>query len=470
MFALAGCEAKYGREKDPHVYLSFELLEDDTYMVKGFKSDFIKNVTIPSEHKGKKVTTIGDSAFRQGDSFFGIPARHLPIEKLVIEEGITHIQSDAFYRNGLTEVTLPDSLLFIGERAFMENNVSLTLPNNLTYIGEYAFAYTNIVGTLTLKNIVYGTGVFSHTNISKVILEEGIITIPGDMFRRTPKLEEVILPTTLEQIDNNAFESTPSLKNILFPDGLKVIGSSAFSHSGLETLIFNHQITIESRAFQESLNLESIDFNHKEIVIEDEAFRDTSSLENVRFNDLTTINPKAFIGAPLTNMYISDNNDQYELLDGQLVEKLAIEKTLVLGNNQLNDFTKFEVIGLYALAGRRFDRLNITPNVKIISPYAFMNSKINHIKIEAKLIESYAFYYTSIIETLEISSEIIKNNSFYYVRDYETLRLLNGIEEISQGAFVSNLSLKEAYIPYYIKPDELNWFIACHALKDIYYY
>ena len=111
-----------------------------------------------------------------------------------------------------TELVIPDTLggypvTGIGESAF-SNNTKVTfirLPANLVTLGGYAFTGCNslkevlIPKTLKTATLASGTycGPFHNSGIRKAILEEGITTIPENLFWNAAQLEEVVIPDSV---------------------------------------------------------------------------------------------------------------------------------------------------------------------------------------------------------------------------------------------------------------------------------
>ncbi len=88
--------------------LTYSLNDDGTYTITDCESGAI-NIEIPSMYDGKRVSAIGDAAFK--NCYW--------LESVVIPEGIATIGSEAFgYCIGLKEIKLPKSISYIGDRAF----------------------------------------------------------------------------------------------------------------------------------------------------------------------------------------------------------------------------------------------------------------------------------------------------------------------------------------------------------------
>ena len=75
----------------------------------------------------------------------------------------------------ISKLTIPNSVITIGERAFSDNNLTtITIPNSVTTIGMGAFSYNNLT-TITIPNSVttIGEGAFSNNpiNINEIYTE-----------------------------------------------------------------------------------------------------------------------------------------------------------------------------------------------------------------------------------------------------------------------------------------------------------
>ena len=146
-------------------------------------------------------------------------------QKLVLEEGITHISDSAFYRcTSLTgTLKLPDSLTSVGYSTFCgckELTGTLVLPKNLTDIGEIAFADCGFTGGLTLP--------------------EGLTALSGEAFRGCKGFDgKLTLPKSLISIGAFAFRSC-GFTTVELYDAVETIGTRAFHDCGnLEKVIYH---------------------------------------------------------------------------------------------------------------------------------------------------------------------------------------------------------------------------------------
>ena len=157
-------------------------------------------------------------------------------------EGVTKLAAYCIKaQEQLTEINIPDTVEeFAGDCIFdcyklakiklpfigttKENPVSLT-----TLVNEWAQEGLEIELTAATKL----TNTFKQCSIKKVILNNGITSIPVDCFSSST-ITEVVLPDTLTEIDDYAFDDCSNLKEINLPEGIKILGDYSFSGTGLD--------------------------------------------------------------------------------------------------------------------------------------------------------------------------------------------------------------------------------------------
>ena len=154
-----------------------------------------KNVVIPSEVDGAKVTIIERSLFRKAE-----------FESVTIPSSIYEIQDYAFAEcKNLKEIVIPEGVKNIGDDAFWncKKLEKITLPTTLEKVGVYAFS---------------ATGVKSVT----IPAFKKLSSLPQYMFYQSFNLAEVKLPKSITGIDgkdNNAFDDCSKELTIVAPKG-----------------------------------------------------------------------------------------------------------------------------------------------------------------------------------------------------------------------------------------------------------
>ncbi len=230
------------------------------------------------------------------------------IKKVVIEEGVTSVGSDAFEDcSNLTEVEIPESVTSIGDYAFCYCDSLkrvLVHSENVTY-GDDVFYYSNPVligyensttdeyakenelsfgtfdqieqglgvcghkvyytldanGTLTISGNGPMTNYFSSwmstpwsnsvTEIKKVVIEEGVTSVGSDAFEDCSNLTEVEIPESVTSIGSYAFERCSSLTEVVIPESVTSIGDYAFYYcdSLKRVLVYSENVTYEDDVF-----------------------------------------------------------------------------------------------------------------------------------------------------------------------------------------------------------------------------
>lgn len=208
------------------------------------------------------------------------------IKKIVIENGVTSIGSNAFYQCSDMQATLdlsnakaltsignnafygckkltgsleiPDSVTKIGAEAFLDcNNLSgnFKLPEGLQSVGNDAFYNCyNLTGGLKLPDTVTSIGTGAFYNCAKLdgylVLSSSLTKIPQNAFNHCVNLkveDKLVIPSSVTVIEGSAFARCSSLTGDLeVPDTVTSIGSNAFdSCSGLDGyLTLPSQLTV----------------------------------------------------------------------------------------------------------------------------------------------------------------------------------------------------------------------------------
>ena len=152
----------------------------------------------------------------------------------VVPNNVRYI-ADAFKKNAnLTSVTIPNSVISIGDWAFEEcaNLTSVTIPNSVTSIGMGAFCENPSLKSITIPDSVktIGNYVFTHcTGLESVTLPNGISDFGDEAFSGCVSLKSITIPNSVTSIDNTAFYDCRSLERITIPKDVSLIGSGAFS-------------------------------------------------------------------------------------------------------------------------------------------------------------------------------------------------------------------------------------------------
>lgn len=464
---LAGC-ATYSVSNDPEVYLSFELSEDGTYAVTGFRGRYVKDLVIPASYRGVPVTTVKESAFSYTDGWFQGWKRDL-IKSVTVEEGITTVESYAFSQCSvdLSFFKLPDSVEFIGNGALCNVDVPLSLPKNVKEIGDGAFSESGLCGQIDLTGVKFGNGSFAACNVTSVTFDENLTEIPIEAFSRCNALEEVNFPAGLKKIGSYAFYQTSALNQIAFPDGLEEIANNAFSYSGVRTVSFpDGLLSVGEGAFC-GASLEEVVLPDSDCLYGDDAFFQCDGLKRIDFGLYSGEVGPVFVGVAPTRIDVSANNARYAAKGNCLVSK-EDEGELLLASEGTEDFGAFTKIGDYACAYRTFETLYVGSNVSEIAGYAFENAEIQSAVIECKSIFSSAFYRAAIGD-IAISSEIIDSYAFERVQGMQTVRLEEGVKKVCTQAFRNCLDLQTVYLPASLQDLGILAFMQCYGLNSVYY-
>ena len=193
----------YIEQTENTIGLEYTLLNDNTYEV-GIGTCTDSEIVIPTEYKGKKVTKLKDNAF--------------------------------YYCNGLTKITIPDSITSIGKKAFYSCSslLEVEIPDSVISIGENAFAYCEALTKVKISNSI--TSIENKTFFRCIALVEveipnGVISIGEEAFSNCLSLTGINIPKSVTSIESEAFYNCTILTRAIIPSNAINIGLKAFCNS-----------------------------------------------------------------------------------------------------------------------------------------------------------------------------------------------------------------------------------------------
>ena len=454
-------------------------------------------LTIPSEVEGYRVISIGDGAF---------------------------------FRNNLSEIILPETILKIDEDAFRYSFElsSLTIPRNVSYIPNVAvFSECPKLREIIVdkKNLLYDSredcNAVIYTPTNTLITGCGGTTIPRSVIAIAPQalmdsygMKSLFIHKDLIDIGYmedwgrslSPFWGCPDLESIVVEEGNPYYASPNNCNAIIDmrngelvlgcsqTIIPSEAKFITQEAFFGNKKLTSIDIPENITIILDQAFTDCSNLEEVTLpSTLTHIGLNAFSQCNLKSIHIPDG---IESLQGTFWENTNLS-TFTGGNNLVEisngtfsgcAFESFTLGDKVETIGDAFERcynlksIFIPKNVKNIGFQAFTECKsLESIQVDEEnpvydsrdncnaIIETATGNMIAGCKTTTFPEGLksINRNCFWDCKDLQELNFPNTLEEIGDYAFYLCLGLKKLVLPNSLKSLGNAAFLWCDNLTSV---
>lgn len=391
-----------------------------------------KEVTrIPSRLNNKTVVSIGAQAFIRQD-----------VRDVYVPDTVKSIGDYAFFNSNLESIRLPEDVM-LGEAVFAYTNITeidlpdnmVHMPNNLFYgavhltsieipssvksIGRNVFTYAVSISEITLHEGIESidNGAFSYMTIESIVIPDTVTFMGEGVFSHNQYLSDVTLSSSMDLIPAYTFEGTMSLGTYFVPSHINSIGAYAFLGAHLEQVVFHDDVThIGIGAFKNTVRLNHVILPPNLLKVEDELFRGNEDLTDIEIPmGVRQIGSRAFMGTTgLKSIVIPHGVD-----------------TLGAGvfENAIN-----------------LEQITLPDSIYKIGPRTFYNNQsLTEIDLPYRLteIDDLMFFGATNLTTVHFPPNLVRigKEAFRNNPNFEEIYLPNKVEIIDDHAFAGNVNL-----------------------------
>ena len=410
---------------------------------------------------------------------------------VVIPEGVTQIKRwDPNWHAPVTSLTLPDSLVSIGDSAFRDCDqlTSVYFGSGLQSIGSSAFRRTGIVD-LELPDSLTELGTYAFDScpeLRSVNTGNGLTEIIRNAFSNCPKLENLTIGSGIKIIYYFAFENCPSLTGVVIPPSVNNAYDNAFDKGAVTDLY--PDFTIQNYVLTKYTGTE-----------------DTVAIPNV----VQTIGDRAFAGSKVTSVTIPNSvtkidsgafkncRELTEVTFGSSVEEIGEEafsgcrklarvslpdSLRTIGRNGFSYCSALQELdlgdGLQELGSNSFAKcsslktLVIPGSVKTVEYWAFKDcTTLQDLTVQSgvETIGNSAFSGCESLKNVSLGTGLVHvdDYAFYYCRALESIVLPHGVKTMGDHVFMSCESLRTVSIPDSVTSMGKDVFLQCPKLQGV---
>ncbi|MGG7131309.1 hypothetical protein BFS06_13900 [Clostridium perfringens] len=251
---------------------------------------------------------------------------------------VTTIGNMAFSGVDLKDIELPDTLIYIGSDSFNGANIidELTIPKNVRFIDSYAFSYNQLNKLILFNNLLYiGNHAFIGNEIKSLIIPDSVKYIGRFAFQDN-LLSSIKLSNSMEIISNDTF-CCNELKEVIIPNSVKYIEDNAFYFNEIVTVKLGNNVEYIGKDAFSNNSIENLSLSQKLKYIMENAFLN-NKIENIQIPaSVDTLEFKAFYNNPIMNVIIPGHlikqkevafSDEYSI--GKFYNKKIYTKFVVI--------------------------------------------------------------------------------------------------------------------------------------------
>lgn len=373
----------------------------------------LSEVTIPAS-----VTYLGRGAFANCG---GLKKVTYNAVDAAYSMGSTYFNLPFYLCDNLTTVTFGSDVESIPAYLLMrcKRIKSITVPAKVKKVGGCAFAECD-----SLSKVVWNAkacaGSYSDSG-------GGPFTFNAYLQNNSKNITTFIFGEGVEEIPAYLCYSMPNITTCSLPSTLKSIGNYAFyGCSGTGTVNLPASVTTIGEGAFSGNGLTTLNIPPSVTTIGSEAFS-RNKLTTLHIPaSLTNIGYKAFYNSPLESITVDSDNPVYDSRDGGNVLVHTESNTVVKGNVAGYIPNSIATIGDYAYDRLTCETIDIPASVKQINSYAFATATVKSITIPASVSTIWGYAFDQPTYTMT-NVETIKS----YIRDPSAIKCLatafNGI-------------------------------------------
>lgn len=442
-----------------------------TATVTGYDGNVEGNLEIPATvtYNGieYRVTTIGESAFTNQDGMTSV----------TVPNSVTSIGASAFDGSGLSSADLSSAtaLKTIGDRAFYRCSDlgSVILPTSLVTIGDYAFCLTaltavdfNTAGSL--KTI--GDYAFFGLDIAAVELPDSVTTLGEEAFGENMAVQEFTLPKSLSSYDAS-FAGCDSLTEFVKGTNTNFSVTSGVLFNSKGTELCQYPAGKEGSKYSIGSGVDEI---------AEKAFLGCHLVTVTIPSGVTDIGTGAFADCrELTTITVDSSNSKYSSESGVLFNKTNTKtKTILVCYPAGKDGETYQVpstittIQSMAFYGAGLSEVQLPDKLETIGSEAFRESSLSSEQLNQKLssLGSGAFAGCESLKTVTIPSTVrTLESTFSNCTGLETVVWTGGTGSYTVGDYVFSgcSSLSSVSLPDGVKTIGCAAFEGCDSLSTL---